>query len=392
MANPRPCLAADRAAAVRLAEKIAEQAKKALEGGEFDKAAELYLAAFNQAPGELILVYNAARAYHLGRRFDLAEPLYQRYAKAPDADPKLAERAGGYLAEIALARAAERADEAEHLFRAGHFGEAAAAWRDAYRRAPSRPGYLLKAARAARLHGDVDGAKADYAAYLALALPSLDRAEAERELALLQLPRPAALPAEVTPPAAVALPAEPTPARQAHTKPTEPAAVALAEPRPDNTVARWAWTGGAAIEAVTGSGVAGLGFAAEGWLGRRLPSGLGYGLVVRPAMQVSGVGAWQLAAGMAAKYDLGAVQVAAAAELVTAKASETYLCNPPFDPATAQWCARDVPLENVARLRLRAAYWVSPSSLLHADLVTGLGLQTLQPQAALVFGIAAGRP
>lgn len=188
------------------AERLASQAKQALELGDHDRAANLYLGAFKQDPTQTVLVFNAARVLHLGRRIDRAEETYRIFLALPDIDAGLAESARQYLEEIRLSRADERALEAQQLGQQGRFAEAAAAWRNAFRIAQHRVVYLLRAARAQRLSSAPQLAVADYQDYLARATDGAERQEARDELAMLQdsLPQAAA--------AATPLPAAPTPA------------------------------------------------------------------------------------------------------------------------------------------------------------------------------------
>lgn len=172
----------------RTVERLAAQAKKALELGEHARAADLYLAAFKQDPTQVVLTFNAARAMHLGRRLDRAEVLYLSVVKFPNVDEKLAQSARGYLEEIWLSRADDRALEAQILGQQRRFGEAAAAWRDAYRIAQQRIFYLLRAARAQRLSDKPLAAIADYEQFLARSQDNSERAEALRELNMLRPP------------------------------------------------------------------------------------------------------------------------------------------------------------------------------------------------------------
>lgn len=167
-------------------EQLASRAKTALAAGQFDVATELYLGAWQQDQRQTALVFNAARAQHLGSHYDKAEALYRQFLGLPGADPALMARAQAYLQAIALSRADARAAEGRQLQELGRYAEAAAAFRDAFRLAPSRPELLLSAARAARLTADLASAVATYRAYLQLALADADRQEAIRELALLE--------------------------------------------------------------------------------------------------------------------------------------------------------------------------------------------------------------
>lgn len=163
-------------------ERLAQQAKHAIDKGDYDGATTLYMGAWRQNPSLVVLVFNAARAQHLAGHFDRAEALYRQFlAVAPPADP-LFSLATAYLGDVQLAQADFVASDAAGLAQSGRADESAAAWRVAFRLAPSRPVYLLAAARAARLGKSPDDAVADYQRYIQAVPAGPERQAAEQEL------------------------------------------------------------------------------------------------------------------------------------------------------------------------------------------------------------------
>jgi len=166
---------------------LASQAERAVEKADYDLAATLYLQAWQLGKSQTSLVYQAARALHLGGQHDRAEAQYTRFLAHPGRDEVLTARATQHLAEIRSVRAADKALLAEHLGRSARPVEAAATWRAAWQLAPQRIGYLLRAARAQRQCPEFARAIWDYVDFLSKSPVGAERSEAEAELAELRL-------------------------------------------------------------------------------------------------------------------------------------------------------------------------------------------------------------
>ncbi|MBI5610167.1 MAG: tetratricopeptide repeat protein [Deltaproteobacteria bacterium] len=357
-------------ASAQLIERLAKQAKRALEDGDHERAAELYIGAWQQDPRQAALLFNAARALHLGRRLDRAEELYRRFVALSGADPELKRRSLAYLAEIALARADERAAEAQRLGQLGRAVEAAAAWRDAFRLAPSRPSYLLRAARAQRLSQQPLLARADYRAYLAVAPPGQEREEAERELALLEAESPAD---------PVPLPTAPTATQRA------PAAVVPAPPPPSEPrPSPWSWSAGIAQSYLTGTGAAGAGVAGEFELGVAFSQDLLALAWLTGGLQLAGNGARTFGGGEGVRSDIDVAAVALGLEVAAARATGFVGCS-------GGWCEREANPQTVLRARVRADWPWSRSSGVFAVVTTGFGVETWYNQVGFAIGCAFGQ-
>lgn len=81
-------------------EQYATSAYEYAQKGEFSEAIALYLKAHQLRPTATLL-YNIAAIYDLRlEEFDLAQEYYSRFLKAPDADPRLVEKANRRLLEL----------------------------------------------------------------------------------------------------------------------------------------------------------------------------------------------------------------------------------------------------------------------------------------------------
>lgn len=248
VAAPAPAAAAAQTAKHQ---QIAAQAKKAYDEAQYDKAADLYLAALRADPSQVAYLYAAARAAQQGGRLDRAEELYLKAIAEPGLAPELREKSKVYLDGIATARAEARAQEAETLQKAAKYADAADVWRSAAALQPARAIYLCRAGRAAKLAGDKAAALRDYQACRAKApAGTADYAEAVRVLQELETaskpvePTPVAPPPKVEPKAAP-LPVAPTPVAAAIVEP-RPIAVVRLPAATSPTWTSWAAVGGGA--------------------------------------------------------------------------------------------------------------------------------------------------
>lgn len=198
---------ADRAKA---AAAMAGNAMKAYEKGDYERAAELFLNAWRTHPANSGLLYNAARATHLAGRADQAEALYKQFLEQAQKDPKLEEKAKGYLDELRLKRADAKAAEAEQAVKAGDHAGAARLYLDAARIAPERHVYRMRAAKARFQAGDLDEAEQGLKAWLAQApADAPERGEAQTYLdriAEARKPKPAQAPTQPKTPAGPSAP------------------------------------------------------------------------------------------------------------------------------------------------------------------------------------------
>ncbi len=224
--QPTLGLARPATGAAGIVESLASQAMAAFKAGEFERAIELYLAAFQQDQTQAVLLFNAARVAHSGRLYERAAELYRRVIEHPDSAPAKREAAQGYLAGLDRERADAAAARARKLSEQGKHQEAAVEYRSAYRQFPERVEWLLAAARASSVSGDSLLAEKDYVEYLQRAPSSPVRGDAEAELAAL---RAKMRPAQASPPA-IAQPAPPQRAQQPMPTVTTPLGVRAAPP------------------------------------------------------------------------------------------------------------------------------------------------------------------
>lgn len=215
-AAPTPAFAVD---AQKAAAAMAQKAMRAFETGDHLRAAELYLNAHRMDRTQTAWLYNAARANHIAGKLEQAETLYREFLVNPTGDPAFAGKARGYLQAIALRRADDKADEAGQAARKDQHAAAARVWHAAFKLAPERRNYLLRAARAEHLAGDREAAQRDYNEWLALADDrDPERAEAKAwldELLAPPLVQPVAAPLLPDAPKlpVVTVPAPPPPQR-----------------------------------------------------------------------------------------------------------------------------------------------------------------------------------
>jgi tetratricopeptide (TPR) repeat protein len=206
LAAPTASLAAPPKSKVIVA--LVAAAQREFDGGNFDRAGDLFLEIFRQDPSQIAALYNAARAHHLAGKLSKAEELYGELLALPGAlDAATTSKVQGLVQEVRRKRGEAKADEAERAESAGNYAFAAEKWAEAGRFAPERSGWTLRAARAEQLAGRADAARSLYDKYLTIApTDAADRANAEkwrRELgpgyAAATLPQPAGTQAPTLP-------------------------------------------------------------------------------------------------------------------------------------------------------------------------------------------------
>ncbi len=215
----------------KVAEGMAVQAGKAFEGGDYARAADLYLNAYRTDANSAFL-YGAARSQHLAGRLDQANELYQQFLTAANADPERQKRAREYLAEIERSKAVALAADAEKAQRDDP-KLAASLYQDAYKLAPMRPDLLFRAAVAEQQAGDLTAAQKDFEVYLAKAqanAPERTQAQARLESIRRKL-NPQVTPELVAPPELKA-PVEPKPEAKPVAPPETKSVVQPDLPRP----------------------------------------------------------------------------------------------------------------------------------------------------------------
>ena len=234
-----PALAAPPAVSSRAkasAKIMAEQASKAYETGDFQRAAQLYYNAWQTDEATPDYLFAAARAAHVGGLLDIAVQYYQEFLKTDGIDATRAGKARGYLDDIGVAKAAAKSQEAENTQRTDP-ALAAQLYLQAWQMAPAHQEYRFRAAVALQAAGQAAQAEALLQAYLAEApADAIERPEAQARLASLQkgravTPPPKPQPAVVVTPAPVVVappvvkPVDPPPAALPVTKPVVPAPV-----------------------------------------------------------------------------------------------------------------------------------------------------------------------
>ncbi len=187
---------------------MAEQAGKAYESGDFQRAAQLYYNAWQTDDATPDYLFAAARAAHVGGLLDMAVAHYEEYLKTPGIDATRDKKAHGYLQDIHEAQAAAKGQEAEKAQRMGDANLAVQLYTQAWQIAPHRFEYRFKAAVVQQTAGQTAQAETLLVAYLADAPDDApDRPEAEARLASIRKkPGVVAAKPTVVPPPVVAKP------------------------------------------------------------------------------------------------------------------------------------------------------------------------------------------
>ncbi len=251
-AAPSRVYAADKAG---VAMTMAQQAAKAFQAGDYDRAAEMYLNAF-RASNEADYLFGAARSYHVGGHDDRAAELYRKFMETAGADAGRVQKAKEYLGAIDDKRALGLISDAETAARSEDYRLAASLYLSAWRLASGRSELLLKAAVAEDKAGQAAEAKEHLEQYLALApMDAGDRPQAQARLeAIRRKLAPAQTSPKIEPSKHEAPKAEPKKSIVLQ----DPQLPMVTAPQPEATPSRWMpWTltgGGVALMA-TGVGV-----------------------------------------------------------------------------------------------------------------------------------------
>ena len=242
---------------------LAQQAAKAFEAGDMDRAAQAYLEAWHTDSSEPNYLYGAARAEQSAGQRDRADEHYRQFVAMEAADPVRVAKAKGYLTEFDGLRSDEKAQAADRAARREDWRVAAAAYGEAWQVRQDRLPLLLKAARAANESGDRPLAESWLQQYLHRApADAADRAEAQAMLDALDH-KGGGVPA---PDAGLKRPTSQTPLRR-----EEVAQVAQPGPRMSTRrVAGWWTLGSGAAIAATGAVLIILGKGAERQLNQDL--------------------------------------------------------------------------------------------------------------------------
>ncbi len=254
--NLQPALAID---GKKTAKALAQQAAKAFEAGEMDRAAQAYLEAWHTDGSEPNYLYGAARAEQSAGQGERAEEHYRQFIALGTADPARVAKAKGYLTEFAGVRSDEKVQAGDRAAKRSEWPVAAAAYSEAWQLRQDRLAVLLKAARAAKEAGNQPQAETWLRSYLERAPPNApDRAEAQAMLdaavgkPVVVAPRP--VESVVTPPPP--RPVEPVSVAPQVSAPQE-------KPSGRRTAGLWTLGSGGAL-AIAGAVLLGLGKAQEG--------------------------------------------------------------------------------------------------------------------------------
>ena len=262
-------LSAEAADARKAATAMAMQAAAAFEKGDLQRAVQFYLQAFRQDPTQTDYLYGAARAEHMAGKNEEAEGHYREFLAAAGANPQRADKARGYLRELAGLRADAKAQDGERMAQKGEFALAAAAWLDAWRIAPDRLRFLFRAGRAEHEAGEDVQAREHLGAYLReAAADAPDRGEARALLDRIERPKtaqakpvvdkPAAAQVEAPKPVPVVIQIQPVQLAAAPVAATPATVVVQPAAAPANSTAKWTF-GSGAVATVIGLGVLGWG-------------------------------------------------------------------------------------------------------------------------------------
>lgn len=216
---------------------MVQQASAAYQRGDYDRAADLYHAAW-RAHGDPNLLCAAGQAAHMGGRPAVAKNYLTEFLKLPGSDPQRVVRARAILAEIEARQLDARVAEGEQAL-ASDPVLAARIWEEVAVADAQRIDLLYKAGVARHKAGDLAGARSCWQAYLAKA-PASAPFRAQAQARLNSLPSQAVSPAG-----------------------PKPLAPVVAAASSDTAPAQWpAWAG-------IGGGVAALAGAAAVYLGQR---------------------------------------------------------------------------------------------------------------------------
>ncbi len=179
---------------------LAQQAAKAFEAGDMDRAAAAYLEAWHTDASEPNYLYGAARAEQSAGQRERAEEHYRQFVAMENADPTRVAKAKGYLTEFDGVRSDEKVQAGDRSAKRGEWSVAAAAYGEAWRLREDRLAILLKAARAAKESEDHQQATTWLKEYLGRAPGNApDRAEAQAMLDALAGKRVVVAPVEKPP-------------------------------------------------------------------------------------------------------------------------------------------------------------------------------------------------
>ena len=230
----------------KAAAAMIDNARKAYEAGQYERASDLFLAAFRSDPTQDYLLYNGARAAHLAGKLDKADELYRQLVEKKDVNPAVVAKTKTYRDELRWKRAEDKNDEAAAALKQGNQAAAARMFADAFAIAPDRTVYLFRAGQASLNAGAPAEAESRLRTYLEKAPADAE----ERRLARSALDRLAEERAKAAKPAATSASVPATPA------PTAPIAVVAPAPASGSGIAGWA---------LVGAGAAGVGLAAWAW-------------------------------------------------------------------------------------------------------------------------------
>lgn len=146
--------------------QIAATAREAYDAGRFAEAADLYLKAWQSAPTQTGLLYNAARASHLASQWREADQRYQQFLNLPEHDRVVDDKVRAYREQLRQQEAQAQAAEASRLLAAGQAAQAAGLYREALQRAPEQLEWLPPLAEAEAQNGQVPQARQDWQRYL----------------------------------------------------------------------------------------------------------------------------------------------------------------------------------------------------------------------------------
>lgn len=153
-----PAGALDRATS---AFNMAQNASKAYEGGDYSRAAELYLSAW-KTDAKPSYLWALARAEHLAGKHDRALEHYRLFLSAPGDMADRVPRALEYIDAVLSERTDRRADEADKAMRVGEPRLAAQLYLDAFKLGESRGTELLFKAAVAEQAAELWQAAAEH--------------------------------------------------------------------------------------------------------------------------------------------------------------------------------------------------------------------------------------
>ncbi|HAN32221.1 MAG TPA: hypothetical protein DCQ06_11535 [Myxococcales bacterium] len=136
-----------------------KEAGRAYEEGKYQRASELFWTAWQTAPNQTGLLYNAARTAHIAGQVERAEMLYRKFLALPNRAGAAVAKCQARLNEIVDSRADSMAESARRAANSGEHARAAELYEKAAALSPRRARYAKLAKSHREMGSEKNGAK-----------------------------------------------------------------------------------------------------------------------------------------------------------------------------------------------------------------------------------------